>query len=92
VAETPVNVDISYTGDDFPAGFDALAEAAIADLINALPIGGLVARSALIAVVDTLAKAQGATSVSVTCTTPAADIAIDYNKVATEGTIAVGAA
>ena len=90
--EQPVNVTITYSGDDFPAGFDDAAEALLLSLINSVPIQGMVARSALIAAVDNYARAQGASNVSVLCSAPAADVTVLEDYVATGGTISVSEA
>ena len=87
--EVEVAVTATISGVDLPATIEADAEAAVAAMLATVPIGGLVARSAIISALQVLAVAAGATSVSVALTVPAADVDLDDGEVATVGAVAV---
>jgi phage-related baseplate assembly protein len=92
VNATPSNVNVVATveGDDLPGDFEATAEAAIGEELaraEYLSDGtAVVSRSRLIAMID---SAFPDTIVSITLTTPAADVTLASGEVAVVGTVSV---
>jgi hypothetical protein len=84
-----VAVTATITGDDLPAGLAASAETAIDALFALCQIKGTVTRSAIIACLQALTVALGATNVSVSLAAPAADVTTTDSQVAVAGTVTI---
>lgn len=84
-----VNVAAVITGNDLPAGLDASAEIALDALFALYQIEATVTRSAIISCLHALTVALGASNVSVSLATPAADVTMTAGQVADLGTVAI---
>lgn len=83
-----VNVTYTVSGDDVPADYATRAEVALNALLSATPISDgttIVARSAVIAAIQTAVVAGGAKNLSVVVSAPAADVALALGHVAIPG-------
>ena len=79
------------TGTDLPgeAALDTLAEATLGALFASVPIGGVLARSAILSALQVALEGAGASRVAITLTAPAADVSLDVNEVVTLGAVSV---
>jgi hypothetical protein len=75
ISATPVPQAVTYTcaGENIPAGFNETVEGLHGVLFAAIQIGGVVARSAIIATIHVALVSLGATDLIITLTVPAAD-------------------
>jgi uncharacterized phage protein gp47/JayE len=85
--EVTKDVNAQISADDLPSGWEADVEDALVAYFAALPIGGMVALSAIITVIQNTLVALGARNVVTTLLTPAANEQLDPFEVATPGTI-----
>ena len=76
-------------GTDIPAGTEAAVSALLLTLFAAIPIGGLISRSAITTLTHSYLVAQGATDVSVVTTVPASDGALTTGFVPVVGAVSV---
>lgn len=83
--EESVNITAQITGESIPANFAELINGALGVLFLALPIGGMVYRSRLIAAIHTAVPQ----AVSVNLIAPAADVALAANEVPVVGAVAI---
>jgi phage-related baseplate assembly protein len=84
-------VTATVTGTDLPAAeaLDTLAEATLGALFAAVPIGGVLARSAILSALQVAIEGAGASRVAIALTEPAADLSLDVNEVVTLGAVSV---
>jgi hypothetical protein len=80
---TLINVEGTIVADDLPPDFAELCEAAIAGLFAAIPIGGTVARSAVIGRIVSTLKAAGVSEISmiITLAEPSSDVVLEPDAV-----------
>lgn len=90
-SEVPVNLNATITATDVPAGLSDSAEAAVSALIVATDIGQPVTLAAIIHTIYAHAQDLGCSNISVTVSTPAADVNPDDGEIAAPGTIAITA-
>ena len=88
--EVLVDVTATVSGSVVPADVEDLCEAALGAMFAEIPIGGVVARSAIIAAIHGVLVAAGVSSPTVTLTAPAADIDLDDDEVARLDDVTVG--
>ena len=85
-------IDYDVDGDDIPSGAEAAIEALIGTSFAGYPVStgaGIVARSSLIAIAHDYLVGEGATDVTVTLNTPAADVTLAAGEVPTVGSVTV---
>jgi len=84
-------VTATVTGTGLPAAeaLDTLAEATLGALFAAVPIGGVLARSAILSALQVAIEGAGASRVAIALTEPAADLSLDVNEVVTLGAVSV---
>lgn len=85
----PQTVAYTVSGDDIPGTAEADISALVAALFAAIDIGGLVAQSALISLAHEYLVDAGATSVTVTLTSPSADVDLANGAVPTVSSVTV---
>lgn len=84
-----IDYTMTVSGTDIPAGYAAAIESRVSSLLATVDIGGVVARSAIIAAAQSYLEEAGATDVDVVLTVPAASVSLATGYVPTPGTASI---
>lgn len=87
--EVVIPLTVTLGGTGIPVGIASDVSIAYAALLSGVDIGGLVARSAIVAALHSLLVAKGVTSPTVTLTLPAADVQLATGQIGIAGTVTV---
>jgi phage-related baseplate assembly protein len=87
--EVPTPVTATVSGEDIPPTFEADATAALQELFAEVPIGGTLARSAIVTLLHRMLVSEGVTAPSVSVSVPPADVTLTDGQVITLGAVSV---
>ena len=87
--EQAVALTATISGDGIPATYPALASSAYSELLLSTSIGGVITYSSVIAMLQNLAIANGASNVSVEVTAPSGTVSLSDGYTAIPGAVSV---